>query len=107
MPTRHPRIGLIRDERIEEALRTAREATGSVAPDAALARELLLLGATEVTAGRLSPRVRALVESRGARPAAITHEEMLARLGPAGPIDATRPRPGTDALQEQRRERLG
>jgi hypothetical protein len=48
MPTKHPRIALVRDPEVDAALKAAAPMLGPSKPDATLARELLLRGAKAV-----------------------------------------------------------
>jgi hypothetical protein len=104
MPTKHPRIGVVRDPELEEALTLARSRLGP-RPAAALVRELALRGAE-----RLSNEdpdwedpVDWLVREHGASPARARFADVLEPLGPVDPNDPT---PGTDALEELRADRI-
>ncbi len=48
MPTKHARIALIRDPEVDAALKATAPVLGASKPDATLARELLLRGASAV-----------------------------------------------------------
>ena len=48
MPTKHPRIAIVRDPEVDAALKAAAPVLGPSKPDATLARELVLRGAKAV-----------------------------------------------------------
>ena len=48
MPTKHPRIAIVRDPEVDAALKAAAPVLGPSKPDATLARELVLRGAEAV-----------------------------------------------------------
>ena len=101
MPTRHRRLGLVRDPEVDAALQRARAASGSAKPDASLARELLLAGADVLAPEPEDEFIAKLVRRfPGVRPAKYTPEEALARRGPLPPMDPDDPYAGTRALQE-------
>lgn len=103
--TIHPRIALTRDPELDEALRCARPLLGERKPTATLARELILRGVREL----LSNQGTALdqwLDQRNAYPAARSTEEVLAAAAKFGAPDASRPYATSQALEQQRDERL-
>lgn len=107
MPTKHRRIAIIRDEEVDQALSRARDALDADVPDASLARDLVLRGATAVAREHEADDDdrRWLVERFGARPAKRPMAEVLAEIEPI-PMDPDDPYKATRILQELRRERL-
>lgn len=109
MPTTKPRIALVRDERLDRALRTTRTALppADVRSDAAQLRALALLGAEMVTrdparAARTALDDR-LVARHGMRP---PEAEGFAQLVEDLPeVDRDDPYGGTRALEWVRGER--
>jgi hypothetical protein len=103
--TIHPRIALTRDPELDEALRRARPLLGERKPTATLARELILRGARELLSNQGTALDRWL-DQRDAYPAARSTEEVLATAAKLGAPDARRPHAISQALEQQRDERL-
>jgi hypothetical protein len=103
--TIHPRIALTRDPELDEALRRARPLLGERKPTATLARELILRGARELLSNQGTALDRWL-DRRDAYPAARSTEEVLATAAKLGAPDATTPYAISQALEQQRDERL-
>ncbi|MDQ6914619.1 MAG: hypothetical protein M3155_02260 [Actinomycetota bacterium] len=106
MPTRHPRIALVRDGELDAALRRARDALESDKPDATLVRELVLAGADVLAPEPEDPVVARLVREFDAAPATISPQEMLRRRGPLPPVDDHDPHRATRILDELREDRV-
>jgi|ERR1700722_1174869 hypothetical protein len=103
--TIHPRIALTRDPELDEALRRARPLLGERKPTATLARELILRGARELLSNQGTVLDRWL-DQRDAYPAARSTEEVLATAAKLGAPDAKSPYAISQALEQQRDERL-
>lgn len=105
MATVHPRIALTRDPELDEALRRARPLLGQRKPTATLARELILRGARDLFSERATEVDRRLDEL-GATQALRSTAELLTSASALGPVDRTRPRAVSEALEESREDRL-
>jgi hypothetical protein len=107
MPTKHRRLGLVRDPEVDAALARVRERVGNDKPDATLARELILAGADVLAPEPEDPFIAKLVRDfPGIRPPKYTPEEALERRGPLPPMDPDDPYAGTRALQELREDTI-
>jgi hypothetical protein len=106
MPTRHPRIALVRDRELDSALRRARTALHSDKPDATLARELLMAGADVLAPEPEDPVIARLVRDFDAAPATISPREMLRRRGPLPPVDEDDPHRASRILDDLREDRV-
>lgn len=81
MPTKHPRIGVVRDDELDRALRDAGPLSGERS-DAARVRALALRGAQSLLAEDAGAADREFVRRHGLRPAG--HARPLS--APRGPI---------------------
>ncbi len=105
MPTVYPRIALTRDPELEDALRRARPLLGERKPTATLARELILRGARELLSNQ-GPELDRWLDRRHATPAKRSTEEVLAAAAELGAPNPARPYAASQALENQREERL-
>jgi hypothetical protein len=105
MPTKHPRIAVVRDPELDAALERAAQVLGEKRSTAALLRELALLGAQSLPSSkwvRTMERMRAL----GLQPAQLPPGDVVARGLAMGPVDPDNPTPATDALEYVRADRV-
>lgn len=105
MPTKHPRIAVVRDPELDAALERAAQVLGEDRSTAALLRELALLGAQSLPSSewvRTMERMRAL----GLEPARLPPGDVVARGLAMGPADPEDPTPATDALEYVRADRV-
>jgi len=109
MPTKHRRIAIVRDGEVEDALKMARSAGNGSPSDAAVARDLILRGASAVETSAVESDedgwARSLVDKYGARPAKRPLAEVLKEIEPL-PMDPDDPYRATRILEELREERL-
>jgi hypothetical protein len=105
MSTVHPRIALTRDPELDEALRRARPLLGERKPTATLARELILRGARELLSSQGTELDRWL-DQRHATSAERSTEQVLAAAAKLGAPDPAKPYSTSQALEQQRGERL-
>jgi len=106
MPTKHPRIAIVRDPQVDAALKAAAPVLGPTKPDATLARELVLRGAKAVLDDPDAELDRWLDERGGVVRATRSFEEARAL---AREIAKDIPSGGpsiSDMLEEERAERL-
>jgi hypothetical protein len=104
MPTKLRTIVVPEDPDLAEALaRAAKELPGL--SEAALVKELALRGARTLRPTDPDERISRIIARTGAQPARADIQSYL-RENPPGPVDPAEPTPGTNALQEQRAERL-
>jgi hypothetical protein len=106
MPTKHPRIAIVRDREVDAALKAAAPVLGPSKPDATLARELVLRGAKAVLEDPDAELDRYLNERGGVIRATMSTKEALAlsreirkRPLPPGP-------PMSEILDEIRADRI-
>jgi hypothetical protein len=108
MPSAYSRIAVVRDPKLDAALKRAAPLLKTKSA-AGLVRELALRGAdaVEVEAKKteMDPVIRDLMERFGADPATESWAEFIEGLA-FGPVDPDNPTPGTDALQEMREDRI-
>jgi hypothetical protein len=105
MPTKHPRIAVVRDPQLDAALERAAQVLGDKHSTAALLRELALLGAQSLPSSKwvqTMERMRAL----GLQPAQLPPGDVVARMASMGPVDPDNPTPATDALEYMRADRV-
>ncbi len=103
MPTPHPRLALVRDPELDAALRRGAEVLGRDKPLAAIARELILRGAAQVT-----PRDDAFerwLDENGAQRATGSRQQTLDDVRAMGPYDPADPTPLSALIDELRRDR--
>lgn len=107
MPTKHPRIAIIRDEEVDRALAVARDSGTAARSDAAVARELLLRGAREVDReNRGDDPFDEWLRANGGTPARGSLKEWIEERGPLPPYDPDDPYPAQRALDETREDRV-
>jgi hypothetical protein len=105
MPTKHPRIAVVRDPELDAALERAAQVLGEKHSAAALLRKLALLGAQSLPSSKwvqTMERMRAL----GLQPAQLPPGDVVARGLTMGPVDPNNPTPATDALEFVRADRV-
>jgi hypothetical protein len=110
MPTKHARIAITRDPEVDRALTAAANVLGPSKPEATLARELVLRGATAVikeARGDIDPELDRYLDERGdvIRATMSRQErnalvrELLSQPVPPGP-------PMSEILDELREDRV-
>jgi hypothetical protein len=104
MPTSHPRLALVRDPELDAALRRAARVLGPDKPLAAVARELILRGADQITP-KDDPFERWL-EEIGAERATGDKAQTLAEVRAMPPYDPQDPTPLSDTVDELREDRI-
>src|SRR5262249_52363040 len=105
MPTKHSRIALTRDPELDAALRSAERVLGPSKPAAALARELVLLGAKALAEDPDAELDRWLDERGGVTRATMSTKDALElsrqlreRIPPGRPL--------SEILDELREDRI-
>lgn len=105
MPTKLRRIAVTEDPELAEVLRRAsREMPGL--SSAALVKELAMRGSRTLPLSASSERMERLIARTGAKPARGDLREYLRSRPPLKPVDPDDPYGLTDALREQREDKI-
>lgn len=104
MSTAHRRIAVVRDPKLDAALRSAATLLGKDKPAATLVRELALRGAEAISAAPGAEAVRRLVAEHGGRPADGSLADFIEERGTLDRPDAKRR--ASKLLEDLRGERL-
>jgi hypothetical protein len=105
VPTKHPRIALIRDPEVDAALKAAAPVLGPSKPVATLARELVLRGAKAVMDDPNAELDRWLNERGGVTRATRSREEAFA-IARELAKDVPPGRPLSEIVDELREDRI-